>query len=260
MGLFDLLKPKKLPPGDPKIQKLGLKIISKNVDSPTRYSASDSLAEIGSEEAIYCMLQRFTVVIGTHIPDEDEKTYVADKVRSFGSKSIQPVMKFLREKEQSAMALRLLKQISNPDQYLELLLELIASFDPYHSKYPDKKIQTFRELQSCADGRIIETLKPFLDDDDDDVQIAAIAAIARQNNEEMSRELLLKTLVEAEERPRVRIALCEELSKLKWRVAGFRKQVESVLPAQFYMDSKGHILTKADYNPLQTEEDRLNAG
>jgi len=244
MGILDLLRFKKLPPGDPQTQKAGLKLISKNVDGPTRYAAADTLTEIGSKEAIYCLLQRFTVVIGTDIPDEDEKKYVNEKILAFGDRAVEPIMKFLRDKEVVGQALKILRQISSPEDFLDLLLELAASYDPYFSKYPDKKLQTFKELKQYKDPRIIEVLEVFLEDDDDDVRIAVIEALAAQEDEEKTRELFIRTILEAEECPRIRIAACEAIARLRWKVRGFRKQIASVIPDQFYLDAKSHINIK----------------
>ncbi len=244
MGILDFLKPKKLPPGDPQTQKAGKRIISKNTDVQGRYGAAETLAEIGTDEAIYCLLQRFTTVIGTEIPDEDEKKFVRDRVMRFGKQSIGPVMKFLKEKEHAGMALEILKKLTSPEEHLDCLLELVNGFDPFFSKYPDKKRQTFVVIKEYRDPRIVEALIPFLDDDDDDIRIAVVEALVAQNDEENTREVLLQTILDSEECPRVRIAACDALANLGWKVKGFRKQISAVLPDQFYLDGKGRVLRK----------------
>ena len=250
MSILDIFRKKKLPEGDPHAQKAGLKLINKNTETGTRYAAAETLADIGTDEAIYCLLQRFTVVIGTAIPDEDEKKFVYKKIRSFGKAAIDPIIKFLQNKEHPAQALELLREITSEEEYINKLLELIETFDPYFSKYPEKKIQTFKILQSSRDERLIDALKNFLDDDDDDVQIAALKALAAQGNEEKTREILLELILEAEERPRVRLAACESMVELGWKVKGYRKQINNVLPDRFYIDSKGHIKLKGNVPTL----------
>ncbi len=244
MSILDVFRKKPLPPGDIQTQKAGLRLINKNADAPTRYSAADALTEIGTEEAIFCLLQRFTVDIGTHIPDEDEKNYVKRKIIQFGLSSIDPLMKFLKEKEQAAQAILILRELTTPDVFLEKLLELVDSFDPYFSKYPDKKLLTFKLIKEFRDGRIIDALSPFLDDDDDDIRIAVLEAIAAQQDEERSRELFLEMMLGSEERPRVILALCDIFAEFGWRVTGYRKQIENIIPDRYYLDSKGHILRK----------------
>jgi HEAT repeat protein len=247
MGLFDIFRNKNLPPGDIQTQKSGKKLISKNTDVATRYQSADNLAGIGTEEAIFCLLQRYTVVIGTDIPDEDEKNYVTEKIVSFGSRSIPPLIKFIREKEQVAQALQLLRRLSPEDQFLEHLLNLIDDYDPYYSKYPDKKIQTFKLLQELKDPRICDAVEPFLDDDDDDIRIAALRTLAAQQNEEKTRDKIIESILTTDDRPRVRIAACEAMVALQWKVKGFRNKVESALPERFYLDSKGYIHQKSEY-------------
>ena len=244
MSILDIFRKKKLPPGDPKTQKAGQKLINKNTELGTRYEAARELAKIDSTEAVYCLLQRFTVVIGGATPDEDEKNNVRKAVVMAGSKSIDAIMKFLRNKETVGQALDILKELTTEEEFLDLLLELTESFDPYFSKYPDKKAQTFMEISQFKDPRIIDALAPYLEDDDDDIRIQAVKALANQNDEENTRELLVQCLVECDERPRVRIAACEVLLEKGWTVKGFRKQAENALPDRFYLNKKGALLER----------------
>ncbi|MCD4654643.1 HEAT repeat domain-containing protein [bacterium] len=244
MGLMDLLRKKKLPPGDPRTQKAGVKLINKNAELGSRYDAASELAKIDNSEAIYCLLQRFTVVIGGPTPDEDEKANVRKIIVRAGSKSIEPIMRFLKNQETVGQALEILKTIASEDEVLDNLLDLTDSFDPYFSKYPDKKIQTFREIQTFRDPRIVAKMEPFLDDDDDDIRITTVKVLAAQNDEEATRKLLIQAILENHERPRVRKIACEIMNEKGWTVKGYRNQVESALPEQFYMNKKGQLLTR----------------
>jgi len=244
MGLLDLFRKKQLPPGDPRTQKAGLKLINKNSEAAGRYDAADELAKINTEESIYCLLQRFTVVIGGPTPDEDEKAHVRKIVVRSGQRAVDPIIRFLKHNETAGQPLEILKEVTKPDTYLNLLLELTDSMDPYFSKYPDKKIQVFRKIGAFTDPRIIEKLQPFLDDDDDDVRIAAVEALAAQDDADSVRELMIQAVLENHERPRVRLAACEVLSEKGWTVKGYRKQVENVLPEEFYMNRKGQLLRR----------------
>jgi len=244
MGVMDLFRKKKLPPGDPRTQKIGLKLINKNAEIASRYEAARELEKINNEEAVYCLLQRFTVVIGGATPDEDEKANVHNIIVQAGELSIKPIMRFLRNTETAGQALEILKKITPPDVLLNNLLDLIDSFDPYFSKYPDKKIQTFRVIGQFKDPRIPEKLEPFLDDDDDDIRIITVNALAAQDDENATREILIKTILDNHERPRVRMAVCRVINEKGWTVKGYRNQVESCLPDQFYLNKKGQILNR----------------
>jgi len=248
MGILEILRGKQLPPGDPATQKAGTKLINKNADPAVRLQAAETLREIGTEEAIYCLLQRFIFVFGTNMPDEDEKKAVFKLIESLGEKSIRPIIKFIKKNNEVAQALQLLKNLSEPDMSVDHLMEIIESFDPYYSKFPDKKIQTFRTLSNFKSDRVVDALKPFLDDDDDDVRIAAIEAIASQEDKENIRELLLKVIIESEEQPRIRIKACDVIAQNQWKVKGYRKQIASALPDRFYMDKKGRLHLKGGLN------------
>jgi len=244
MGLLDVFRKKKLPPGDPRTQKAGVKLINKNAEAASRYDAADELAAIGTPEAIYCLLQRFTMVIGGPTPDEDEKAYVRKLIVQAGSRAAEPIIRFLKDQETAGQALETLKEVSESGHYLDYLLELTGTLDPYFSKYPDKKIQIFRQIGEFADPRIAETVRPFLDDDDDDVRISVVEALARQADDDSVREMVIESVIENHERPRVRQTACEILSEKGWTVKGYRKQVETVLPDMFYMNRKGQLLRR----------------
>ncbi len=244
MSFWDVFRKKKIPPGDPVTQKAGVKLININAEKATRMAAADELAEMGTPEAVFCLLQRFTIVIGGPTPDEDEKKHVWNIIVNVGRTAVEPLMKFMREKETVGQALEILKEITRETNYLDLLLELSESFDPYYSKYPDKKIQVFREISSFRDARIIDTLKPFLDDDDDDIRMAALAAITAQDDEETVREILIQTIIESYERPRIRLMACEAMVSKQLNVKGYRKQIENVLPDNFYLNKKGQVLSR----------------
>ena len=244
MGIFDLFSRKKLPPGDPVTQKAGLRLINKNAEAATRIDAAEELGKIGTAEAVFCLLQRFDTIIGGPTPDENEKSQVRRLVLQAGRTSVEPLMRYLREKETVGQALEILREITRDSSYLDLLLELTRSFDPYYSKYPDKKIQVFREMVSYRDTRITDSLEKFLDDDDDDVRMAALAAVGVQQDEDRVRELLIQTILSSSERPRLRNAACEIMASNGWSVRGYRNSVESVLPERFYLNRQGQILNR----------------
>lgn len=254
MSLLDMFRGRKLPAGDPATQKAGQKLISKNTDLDTRVHAAQTLAGIGTEEAIYCLLQRFTVTIGGGIPDEDEKSYVYDQIVGFADRAIPAIVRFLKDKEFAAKPIMLLEVLASPERNIDLLLDVVSTFDVFYSKFPDKKIQVFKRIAQFQDPRIISAISPFLEDDDDDVRIAVIGAIAAQNNEEATREMLLELIVQSAERPRVRLAACDVLASSGWKVKGYRKRIADVLPDRFYLDAKGHILPKSVPDHLNSSE------
>lgn len=244
MGILDVFRKKKLPPGDPLTQKAGVRLINKNAEIGTRLDAADELKRIGTQEAIYCLLQRFTVVIGGPTPDEDEKNKVRRIVLDAGQEAVEPLVTFLKEKETVGQALEILREITLDSNYLDLLLDLAGSFNPYYSKYSDKKIQVFREIAMFKDTRIIDSLEPFLDDDDDDARMAALIAVGAQDDEEKVRELLIQTILNSAERPRLKNAACEIMTERGWSVRGYRKQVETVLPDKYYLNKQGQLLNR----------------
>jgi HEAT repeat protein len=89
---------------------------------------------------------------------------------------------------------------------------------------------------------IAAVLRQFLSDDDDDVRIAAIEAISEVGEE--VREPLLEALIEADDRPRIRIKIAETFADHDWPVKGYRPKIEETLPEGFHLTSKGLIRRK----------------
>jgi HEAT repeat protein len=97
-------------------------------------------------------------------------------------------------------------------------------------------------MQGHVTPEIAVVLMKSLDDDDDDVRIAAIHAVAEVGEE--TREKLLQAFIDANDRPRIRIAIAELFADREWPVKGYRPSIEATLPDGFQVTSKGLIRRK----------------
>ena len=58
------------------------------------------------------------------------------------------------------------------------------------------------------------------------------------------RESLLEALLETNDRPRIRIKICDLFTEQEWPVKGYRPKVEHALPEGFDITAKGFIRRK----------------
>jgi HEAT repeat protein len=176
------------------------------------------------------------------IEDEEEKKFVYDVVLEKGEAAIGPLLRHINERENLAYPLRLLKEIAGAEKTRDILLEILGDYKPEYDRTPEKKIDIIQALGEYDDPHIIAVLLPFLRDPQDDVVLAAIDTLAGLPEREGEiRTAFLELLLDDEEKPRVKRHLLEVLKNLRWRVAGYRKRVESIITDPYYLDKKGYI-------------------
>ncbi len=228
--------------GSKKIRKLTSKLTNKHIDEAERYSAVEQLRDIGDQEAIRAMLNRFNVMVESGIKDNEEKQYVYEQLLSLGENAVNPVMNFLRTEKEISWPLKALSELLPPDKFKERVIEILGRMEPFYSsdKENAKKVELIEALMDYKGEDVIEAVEPFLEDTNDDVRIAALELLARHEDDKW-REFLIESMLESHDRPRIRIKIAQLLCRLNWPVTGYRKKVEAALPDGFYLDGKGHV-------------------
>lgn len=230
-----------------KLAKLTRRLCEKYAQDYDRMSAAEELDQMEGEKAIFALLQRFQVQTPKIIEDEEEKKIIFEMVLRKGVRAIDPILRYIREKENLAYPLRLLSRLAGPEATRKYLLEILGEFTPEYDRAPEKKIDVIHAMSEYQGTDIIAAMLPFLHDPDDDVVMACLDALAAHREEEdRIREAFLDLLVEEEEKPRVKRRVMELFKDLHWKVAGYRKKVEDLLPIGFYLDKKGYVKQQGD--------------
>ena len=208
-------------------------------DSP-RIEAAEKLGEWGTPDALYGLLKRFTISSKNLTQDIEEKRMVVRMLVAKGRDAVDPIVRFVSSHHQVEWPIQALSEILPREELTPKLvaaLEKVAAASAFTP--PEHKSDLIRAVRGHATPEIAAVLKQFLSDDDDDVRIAAIEAI-EEVGEEM-RETLLEALIEADDRPRIRIKVAEVFADHDWPVKGYRPKVEQTLPEGFHLTAKGQI-------------------
>lgn len=211
------------------------------MQSPERMRGADALLEIGSEEAIYGLLKRFTIRASNGVVDEEEKEQVYGMIIGLGERAIPPLKKFILREDQTYHALRALSELLPVDEVVQIIHESLEAIGTEYMRNPERKTHLIQHLAETRHPRALEVLVPFLKDHDEGVRFQTVNALKEQGNEE-ARVPLIECLCDPEEESlRLRKRIVEVLCETGWEVKGYRKKVEERLPKGYVVDKAGKI-------------------
>lgn len=240
MGLLELIG------FGPKLQRLQKKMMEKFGPPENRQGAIEELGEMNTPESIGALLMRFTFRIDPGITDDEEKARVLALILQSGQTALDPVKKFIRERDEISWPLRAIAELLPEAENVKFLVEVAHKVGSEYSRVPEKKVLLMHALMTHKSPEITPAVLPFLEDMDDEVQIAAAEVISRQGDA-AGREPLIQHFLKAHEssNARVREALAGLLAESSWDVKGYTPKVEAALPPAYKLDSKGKVQHKA---------------
>lgn len=203
---------------------------NKDAQSADRFSSLETLRDDGSPEAVEGLLSRFTMRYDKSIEDEQEKQFVFDELVKMGGKILPSLQKHLRNAESISWGLKVLQEVSSPDEAWPILADLCERNDNSYARDPSKKIQLLVYLGEHSDPRAAKALVPYLTDMDEGVRFVTVEALLRHKDAETAREPLLQLLTnEKEESRRIKKRIIDGFADLGWDVKGFSGTVEKML-------------------------------
>jgi len=234
MSIFSIFK------GSPErqIQKLRKKVKEPHGDASVREGAMAKLYEMGTEEALRSLLDRYTISVSPSIQDEKEKQQLLRWLISLGEAAVGPLVRFLKTERAVYWPARALKEILDHEGRVRTFRELLR----FHWENPPASAFPLAQILKAVediDGLESEVAR-FLEDDDDDVLLAAVQYLMDRSEEE-HRDEVIQCYLRAEDRPRVRNQIVERFSEKGWRVRGFRPAVEETLPEGYKITRDGKI-------------------
>jgi HEAT repeat protein len=198
------------------------------------------LKDMGTPEAVYGIVRRFSSTSENLMTDQEEKIYVRDVLVSFGNEAVEPIKRYIRNYDKVTWAIQALEKLQPVDEVVRYLFEILSEGDPVHIR-GEKAVQILKALESLDEPSVVEGVVPCLKSPDDTVRVAAVECL-ESKADVAAREPFLETLTHPEEDSvRVRMRIAEALERLGWDVKGFRKKVESLLPEGFRVTSKGRV-------------------
>ncbi|MDY0059213.1 MAG: HEAT repeat domain-containing protein [Myxococcota bacterium] len=254
MGLWDLFDKEKRK--ERALEKAIARITNPYMQGPERMKAVDTLLEIGTDDAIYGLLKRFTIRASNGVVDEEEKEQVYAVVIGLGTQAVPALRRFIQKDDQIYHALRALSAILPEEQVITSVGETLELLGTDYMRNPERKLHLIQHLAELRGPRVVALLLPFLRDHDEGVRFQTVNALHEQADE-VAREPLLELLCSPdEESVRLRKRIVEVLAERGWGVQGYRKKVEERLPKGYAIDKAGLIKERGTkIEPAATEAD-----
>lgn len=191
-------------------------------------------------DSLYAALLRFTIQVPSLTIDQNEKEDLCGMLVQVGHPMVEPIRKFLRLQTDIRWPCEILRQVVDGQEYLSHLLSTLVELKDKHIRDEEHKARLIQMLPKpgVAESRAVVT--QFLENDNDEVVIAAIEFLTDGGGDEL-REHLVRLLLEAGGRPRVQAWVCEVFEERSWSVRPHTAEVEPILPATFYLTSKGVV-------------------
>jgi hypothetical protein len=232
--------------------------INNKIQSEERFQAMIELAKNGSEDAIYGLLKRFTVVAeskGGIVVDEEEKKWLKEIILEFGEIAIPALRRFILAKEGYAVApvhsisqsLQLIKKIKNGDEkYLfEMVKELVEANPPGYERDPVRKEEIITYLNEWKYSGLSELIVPYLEDMSETIRFITVECLFNQDEVEICREPLLGLfLPDVEDSLRIHNRILTGFSEKLWSIKGYRSYVDEKLPSELYSIQRGDKIIK----------------
>ena len=214
---------------------------NKRAQNYDRQEALTALAEMGTAEAATALLKRFTFHLDPSITDQEEKEVAFNGVLKAGADAIEPVRTFAVRAESLAWPMRILKELLEPDAYIEELVLWLSKWDTEYSKFVDPKIQLLVALEDHKHPKIRAAVEPFLQDVNEPARFHAVVTTLTQEDD-AAIPAIVHALAE-EESFRVKNKTAEGLAARGWSIPADQRDVaRRSLPPGFSLDSTGRVV------------------
>ncbi|MBU1222212.1 hypothetical protein KKF34_11620 [Myxococcota bacterium] len=231
--------------------------INKRIQPEDRYNALIFLRNLGTPEAIYGLLRRFTIVAdgkGGVVTDEEEREWVSKALLNFGETALPQIKKFIFAKEgptvspvhSVSQALELYRIIINSDEkMIELLKELIEANPPGYERDPLRKEEILSFLIDWKRGDLAEAIIPYIEDTNETIRFMTVEYLLKFAPDDLIREPLLGLfLPEKDESLRVKNKILHAIIEREWSIKNVRSYVESILNENEHQVFRGEFIKK----------------
>ena len=232
MGLFGF--------GGSKVERYVKKLTNAYVQTHDRIRMLELLADLGSNEALYGILKRFTFRTEASIVDEDEKELAFKLLVHAGPSAILPIERFVAEHDAVYWPIKALREVAGIDAAVDLLLSALDRAEAKSARVNEQKIQLVSNLRDFNHARVLERLQRLVTDDSEDVRIMAMDGLLTYG-EDVALQPAARLLLDGDESPRVKMVLLEQLIDLGWSLSSWREQLEEqdLLPYPYRVGADG---------------------
>lgn len=249
MGMFDFLFNKEKAQAN-QIDKLRKKLTNIWVQSPDRNYAAEQLRDIGTEEALRALLERFKINVKNSTYDNEEKLYVYDMLVAKGPAVIELIKDYIRKDEASAnWPMRVLDDLLTSEQMATFITELLEAQTIDYQRDPEKKEQLILRAGNYPDYEALaRQVARFTVDDNENIRFLATSQTL-ERDADWALEALREN-IKLEDSGRILNQVCDRFIALDTQAVldledeGLVSRIKARLPSIYFLTEDGHLRRK----------------
>lgn len=235
MGLFGFGR-------GPNVEKLIKKLKNAYAQTQDRQLVMRQLAEVGTDESLYGLLQRFTYKTEASIVDQDEKETAYHLLVDAGPAAVPPIERFINLSDAVYWPLKALKEILGTEHAVGVLLAALENAEGLDQRVNERKTQLVSNLRDFPHPRVEERLIALCEDEDEEVRIMAADGLLTYGAD-VALSPIARRLLDGAESARVKMVILEQLIELEWSLAPWKAQLDEGdgLPVPYELTHDGRI-------------------
>jgi HEAT repeat protein len=226
--------------GGSKVDRLVKKLTNAWVQTHERIRAMEILASMGTDEALFGLLRRFSYRVERDILDQDEKEAAFNLIVAVGPSAIPAIERYVSQFDSVYFPMKALKEIAGMEAAVEVLMRVLDEADKKEGRVNEQRDQLVSNLRDFQHPRIQERLLLLCSDPSDEVRLKALDALATYG-EDAALEAFAARILDADESPSVKAVLYEQLIEHGWCLAKWKAEIEEreLLPTFYRLSAKG---------------------
>jgi len=240
MGWSDYMARRKEAGAVRKVEKLKKRLMNEHHQTGERKRAILELDQIGSEDAIYALLGRFTYHTPGSIVDEDEKQLVFDVLRRKGASAIPALEEYVVNEKTIYWPLRTLTELAGEDRAVEILLDALDSLPDRWEQSMERMTNLVSSMRDFQHPRILERLVTLSKDEFEEIRFLSVDGLSTFEDP-AAVDAIMERLLDGNETVRIKTYITDLLLERKWNVKRWKKRIGDRLPQGFFIDDTGAI-------------------
>ena len=199
------------------------------------------------EKVLSVFTQRFGIVISNSIKDLEEKERTKNLFISYGEKSIIPLKEYIKNDYFIAYPISILNELIGENETLNYLNSILTTDDTlFDDKLVEKRIDVLKYFEGKTMSDVLKKSLTFLNDSDDRLVIAAIRFIrnyefSKADDTNLVKDTIIQKFLNEDTSVRLRLELINIISEQNWKVSGYKKRLEEILPTGYYITAQGFL-------------------
>ena len=229
------------PVGDKTIVKLHKKLMNKYVQTMERKRVIGLLADIGSEEAIAAMLDRFTYVTDGSIVDEDEKSLAYDVIRSMGERAVPVLKRVVITQPAIYWPLKALTEIAGEPEAVRVLFEALDGINDRFERSMERMTNLVSSLRDYHRPEVLRRLIELSTDEAEEIRFLAVDGLCAFGDYQDAIDAVVRRVADPEETIRIKRYAMDQAIERHWNVKRYKKELLDSIPEGYFVDDTGVI-------------------